>query len=79
MKVNEPGIRRWMCAALSLLGGSVLGENVSLDALVRVNLADGSVRTERVALESISPSLVRFTYPKEKIDETVGTDPAKPL
>ena len=41
------------------------------DALVRVNLADGVIRTERVALESVSPTQVRFTYPKEKIAEDV--------
>ena len=45
------------------------------DALVRINLADGGVRTERVALVPVSPSHVRFTYPKEQIaDDVVSID-----
>lgn len=43
------------------------------DALVRINLADGGVRTERVALVSVSPSHVRFTYPKEQIADDVAS------
>ena len=45
------------------------------DALVRLNLADGGVRMERVALEAVSPAQVRFTYPKERIgDDVVSID-----
>lgn len=45
------------------------------DALVRFNLVDGGTRTERVALETVSPSQVRFTYPKERIaDDVVSID-----
>ena len=36
-------------------------------AEVRFNLVDGGVRTERIPLESVSPTQVRFTLPKEKI------------
>ena len=44
---------------------------VAEDALVRLNLADGGIRTECVALAAISPTQVRFTYSKEKIAEDV--------
>ena len=42
---------------------------VAEDALVRVNLMNGGMRTERVALTAVSPTQVRFTYSKEKIAE----------
>jgi len=45
------------------------------DAVVRLNLADGGVRTERVALVSVSSSHMRFSYPKERIaDDVVSID-----
>ena len=43
------------------------------DALVRINLADGGLRTERVALTAISPTQLRFTYPKERIAGDVAS------
>ena len=62
---------------LAVLSGITLiaFATIAEDALVRVNLMDGGVRTERVALESVSPSHVRFTYPKERIsDDVVSID-----
>ena len=45
------------------------------DALVRLNLADGRVRTELVPLEQVSTAHLRFTYPKERIaDDVVSID-----
>ena len=56
---------------LVLLPVGAFGE----EALVRFNLADGGTRTERVALETVSPTQVRFTYPKERIaDDVVSID-----
>ena len=63
MKSMTIGNRLRVCAALAMLGGGTFGE----EALVRLNLVDGGVRTERVALEAVSPTHVRFTYPKGRI------------
>ena len=46
---------------------------IAEEALVRVNLIDGGVRTERVALMAVSPSHVRFTYPRERIAADVAS------
>ena len=60
-----------MFAGLIMTAMSVFAD----DALVRLNLADGGIRTERVALEAVSPTQVRFTYPKAKIsDDVVSID-----
>ena len=65
-------MKKTVCAAGLVI--AALGA-IADDALVRVNMADGGVRMERVALVSVSPSHVRFTYPKERIaDDVVSID-----
>ena len=58
---------------LAILSGMMLAVygTVAEEALVRVNLADGGMRTEHVALTSVSPTHMRFTYPKERIADNV--------
>ena len=69
MKSMTIGNRLCVCAALAMLGSGAFGE----EALVRLNLVAGGVRTERVALETVSPTHVRFTYPKGRITEEVAS------
>ena len=67
-------MRRFHKVVLPCMAIAVMSADAE-DALVRVNLADGVIRTEQVALESVSPTQVRFTYPKERIgDDVVSID-----
>ena len=52
-----------LCVALTLSAAASFGE----EALVRINLANGESRTERIEMQSVSPTQLRFSYPKERI------------
>ena len=68
MKKEKSANHKLVRASLAMLGmAAMTAMAVADDALVRLNLKDGGMRTERVALESVSPTQLRFTYPKEKI------------
>ena len=68
MKKENSANHKLVRASLAMLGmAAMTAMAVADDALVRLNLKDGGMRTERVALESVSPTQLRFTYPKEKI------------
>ncbi len=67
--VKAMDIRSIAAAVMAVATTVVCAES----AEVRFNLMDGGVRTERVSLERVSTTQVRFTCPKERISDDVAS------
>lgn len=64
-------MKKLKSVVLLTVAAASLAVSAAEEATVRLNIKDGGLRTERVALETVSGNHCRFVYAKEKIKEDV--------